>query len=456
MKLLADFFDEHKHSPELSFIKPFLYDHPDAELFFVGGGVRDILSGQTCVDFDFVVRNLEANKIESWFSKNGTVELVGKSFGVFKFFPRSLAAHAHPIDIALPRTESSVDGSLGGYRDFETQSDSTLPIEKDLERRDFTVNAMAFNLRTNELIDPFHGQEDLASKTLRAVGNPADRFQEDLTRILRGLRFAVTPGFTFEPHTWEAMRKYIPHLNVLRSENGDHSYVVARERIGNELSKAFFHDAGKTASLLLESGALEELFPGVWRCFHVDAQYLDPILNLKQLPSTSDKKNILELSIVLLLRGLTEQEVRTTLSFTGLDTIDKTSNRRIDTEHIVWMIQKLQQQLTPQTISTMRASHFEKQFLGMHGTQHLRALEHLGHTALLEAAKKRRAEICLTWNCEEHEPIPALVTGEDIVRQGIPQGPRVRELLEQVRDNQLDGKLMTREAALRFIKMQME
>ena len=104
----------------------------------------------------------------------------------------------------------------------------------------------------------------------------------------------------------------------------------------------------------------------------------------------------------------------------------------------------------------MRASHFEKQFLGARGAQHMLALEHLDRTHILEAAKKRRELICATWDCEEHEPIPALVTGDDVLRLGIPAGVRVRELLEQVRDNQLDGKILTREAAIRFIKTQME
>ena len=83
-------------------------------------------------------------------------------------------------------------------------------------------------------------------------------------------------------------------------------------------------------------------------------------------------------------------------------------------------------------------------------------LEHLGHAPVAEAARKRRAEICTTWNCEEHEPIPPLVSGDDIIRLGIPAGPHVREMLELVRDHQLDGKLLTREAAIKFIKKQME
>jgi len=104
----------------------------------------------------------------------------------------------------------------------------------------------------------------------------------------------------------------------------------------------------------------------------------------------------------------------------------------------------------------MRASHFEKQFLGARGTQHINILEHLGHTTVVHAAKKRREEICAKWQCEEHEPIPPLITGDDILRQGIPAGARVREILELVRDQQLDGHILTREAAIRFVKQQME
>ncbi|MEK7451938.1 MAG: hypothetical protein AAB664_01245 [Patescibacteria group bacterium] len=464
----GEIFSFLKLQPQLFFIDPFLTSHPKAELFLVGGAVRDFLlakSGST-MDFDFVIRGLSAQKTEDWFQKHGSIEKTGQKFDVFKFMPTGFDTKTTSfIDIALPRTESPLPNSLGGYRDFESHSDPFLPIEDDLVRRDFTINAMAFNLRTDELIDPFLGKADLKSKTLRAVGNPSDRFHEDLTRILRGIRFASQLDFTIEPHTWNAMKRGVKHLNRLRKCDPPQSatcmgeayaYVVAREVIGDELSKAFAANPGTTARLLLESGVLEELFPSVWHHVQVNPHHLDSLYKLSA-PSKKDVvDNQLEQAVILLLRGLSEDEAKTTLSSTGLDTIEKTSPRRIDQDRVLWVLQKLSQTHTPDTIANMRASQFEKQFMSAHGKIHTDILKHLGNPSVLQAIQNRHTEICKHWDCEKHEIIPALISGEDITHLGIPEGPRVRELLESVRDHQLDGHILTREAAIKFVKTSME
>ena len=229
-----------QHHPVLSFIPLFLQEYKDAELFLVGGAVRDLLlKKKEVVDFDFVVRNLSPTELETWLQKKGTVNLVGKHFGVYKFMPKGFTVdQLEWIDIALPRTEKGTKENLGGYRDFDIQSDPLLPIEKDLERRDFTINAMAFDLRTNTLTDLFHGKEDLVQKKLRAVGNPIDRFQEDLTRILRAVRFASELEFVIEPKTSEALKQTVQNIHNIRIIHEKPEYIVPREMVGEEIAKA--------------------------------------------------------------------------------------------------------------------------------------------------------------------------------------------------------------------------
>lgn len=447
MKNLEELLKHISTIPELTFLSDLKKDFEMIEIYLVGGALRDWLVGRNAhqVDFDFVIRKISLEKLVPWLEKHGTVNIVGKTFGVLKFKPKNGNTE---IDIALPRTEQAFSNTHGGYRDVTVETDPDLPLEKDLARRDFTVNAMALNLLTGELIDPFGGQHDLEAKILSAVGYAPDRFQEDLTRILRGIRFAVELNFEIEPQTLEAMKSLIPEINQLQKEQGVSRYVVSRETIGDELSKSFFANPTRTIYFLQELRALEELFPSVWRHVQVDAHYLEPITRMKS--------QNLEQTIILLLRGLTESEARTTLSFTGLDTMDKQSPRRLDVDHILWMIQRLQQNLTPETVTSMRAHQFEKQFLGARGTQHKQILEHLGHHHLADAIHKRRTEICERWKCEEHEPIASLISGDDVLRLGIPAGAQVREILEQVRDEQLDGRILTREAAIQFIKRKME
>src|SRR3989338_7107095 len=146
---------------KMPFIKGLSRRYPKAEIFLVGGAVRDLMLNRPTTDFDFVLRHVSKNDLQKFLAKHGKVNLVGKRFGVFKFRPKGWAGEE--IDIALPRTEHSLNFT-GAYRDFKIQSNAKLKIEDDLSRRDFTINAMAIkisqisNLKSqNYLVDPFGG-----------------------------------------------------------------------------------------------------------------------------------------------------------------------------------------------------------------------------------------------------------------------------------------------------------
>ena len=214
-KLITQFLKDFVKDPNFSFVQKLLKKFRDSEIYLVGGKVRDIILQRESYDYDFVVRNVNAKDLEKFLAKEGTVNLVGKSFGVFKFVPKKYKSF-EPIDIALPRTEHSFN--TGGYRDFDIQSDPNLPIAKDLERRDFTINAMALNLNTKKLIDPFQGQIDILNKTIKTVGKPAERFQEDYTRMLRAIRFSVQLFFKIEQPTYLTIQKLAPKIKDIPAE----------------------------------------------------------------------------------------------------------------------------------------------------------------------------------------------------------------------------------------------
>src|SRR3989339_690187 len=173
-----------------------------AKVYLVGGAVRDLILARPTKDYDLVVGGVEAAALEHWLMEHGQVNLVGKTFGVFKWQPAGWAGEA--IDVALPRTEHVSVGS-GQYRDFKIQSQPDLPIEDDLLRRDFTINALALDLENNNLIDPSRGLSDIKKGIIRTVGKPEKRFKEDLSRTLRGLRQACQLNFKIEPTTLEAI-----------------------------------------------------------------------------------------------------------------------------------------------------------------------------------------------------------------------------------------------------------
>jgi tRNA nucleotidyltransferase (CCA-adding enzyme) len=215
-----------------------------AELYEVGGPVRDRLMNREPKDHDLLCCSLSVDKVKSILAPLGRVALVGKSFGVIKF--RSDEAPDSEIDIALPRRELST-GS--GHRDFDVDFDPNLPIEDDLGRRDFTINAMAMRVPTGEIIDLFGGQEDLKAKVLRQVFPKA--FEEDPLRLLRGVQFAARFGLTIEPKTWDSM---VRNAHLIETVSG--------ERISEELMKLMLAPKPSVGiNLMAECGLLKYVLP---------------------------------------------------------------------------------------------------------------------------------------------------------------------------------------------------
>ncbi|MFW6247141.1 MAG: CCA tRNA nucleotidyltransferase [bacterium] len=212
------------------------------KIYSVGGAVRDEFLGKESKDLDVLITGVPSNELVDILSKYGKLNLVGESFGIIKFVPEG---SNEEIDIAIPRTDTPTGG--GGHKDFNTQSDHTLPIEKDLYRRDFTINAMAKDIDGN-IIDPYNGLEDLKNKIIRAV-NP-DAFSDDPLRMLRAIQFASRFGFTIEPHTFEMIQK-----------NLDNVGRIAMERRYVELDKIREKgDMRYGAQLLKDTGFFRKLF----------------------------------------------------------------------------------------------------------------------------------------------------------------------------------------------------
>jgi len=181
--------------------------------YLVGGCVRDAYLGLTPHDFDLCTAALP-EQTEAVFSGHKLV-LAGKKHGTV-----GVVTDCGVVEITTFRTE-------GGYTDNRhPQWVKFVPdIEDDLARRDFTVNAMAYS-PTRGFADPFGGRGDLDRHILRAVGDPAARFEEDSLRILRGIRFAVKYGLSVEAQTKEAMFRLSPLMKNL-----------AQERIFEEISR---------------------------------------------------------------------------------------------------------------------------------------------------------------------------------------------------------------------------
>ena len=213
------------------------------QIFIVGGAVRDELLGRNADDRDYVVVGAtpEAMLAQGF-------RPVGKDFPVF-LHPETQAEYA------LARTERK---TAPGYHGFSFHAAPDVTLEADLSRRDLTINAMA-RAPDGSLIDPFHGQRDLAAKILRHV-SPA--FAEDPVRILRIARFAARfPDFSIAPETLDLM--------VAMVSAGEVDHLVA-ERVWQELAKGLMEiRPSRMFEVLRECGALARLLPEVDALFGV-------------------------------------------------------------------------------------------------------------------------------------------------------------------------------------------
>ena len=181
--------------------------------YIVGGSLRDMLLSQKPHDFD-LASSAEPLRVCEIFSDMHVIK-TGLAHGTV-----TVMSKGNPIEITTFRVD-------GEYRDMRRPESVvfTRRIEDDLSRRDFTVNAMAYN-ETDGLIDLFCGKEDLENKVIRTVGDPYERFSEDALRIMRAFRFSAQLGFEIENKTLEAAGALAERLSL-----------IAKERIFSELIK---------------------------------------------------------------------------------------------------------------------------------------------------------------------------------------------------------------------------
>ena len=206
--------------------------------YLVGGAVRDTLLGIEPKDKDYVIVGASPEDVEALLAQG--FQRVGADFPVF----------LHPEtgdEYALARIERKV-GS--GYNGFEAFTSPDLTIEDDLRRRDLTINAMALDLETNELVDPFGGQQDLHAGVLRHV---SEAFAEDPLRVLRVARFKARYGFKIDKDTLHLMAQLV--------ESGELDHLT-RERVWVEIEKLLLEKKDSIGGILTlhATGALDRLF----------------------------------------------------------------------------------------------------------------------------------------------------------------------------------------------------
>ncbi len=231
------------------------------QAFFVGGYVRDKLLGRPVHDIDIATDALPDQVIKIFSRtvetgiRHGTVTVIHKGYS---FEVTTFRREGEYLDRRRPQ-----------YVEFVGE------LREDLARRDFTINAMAMDVE-GEIIDPFHGQEDLRRKIIRTVGRADQRFAEDALRMLRAVRFASQLDFEIEPDTWHSLKQMAFFLKD-----------IARERIADELNKWIQSSHPEKGYRLLAESGLLQFFEWHDRLFKttLDCGSLSPVTKLNDLTS---------------------------------------------------------------------------------------------------------------------------------------------------------------------------
>jgi poly(A) polymerase len=389
------------------------------EAFWAGGCVRDQLLGRTPKDYD-VATNATPKQIRKLFGHRRTLA-IGAAFGVITVRgPES----AGMIEVATFRKDAAY--SDGRHPDHVTFSSA----QEDAQRRDFTINGLFYDPLKDHVIDYVGGQEDLARRRIRAIGQARERFAEDKLRLLRAVRFSAAFDFALDEETQAAIR-----------EMADQISVVSPERIAMEIRRMLVDPARIAAVRLLLSTNLatsvlpEIIFPspGTGEGPGVRAERLEKALTV--LGRLKDPE--FPLALAALLHTLTDSN--------GIKAICRRwrlSNK--ETDRAVWLVENQRTIIHPES---MKWSALQPILID-DGINDL--LE------LMEASSPEgdtAAGFCLNLLLQPPEKLnpPPLISGEDLLALGIPQGPRYGTILKKVRDMQLDGEILTREDAVASI-----
>jgi len=414
------------------------------EAYFAGGSVRDRLMEHEPKDYDIAT---SAPPVEVMKLFPGSNE-VGAHFGVV------IAKHGgHHVEIATFRTD-------GSYKDGRRPESVTFSTpEEDAKRRDFTINGLFEIPETGEVIDFVGGLTDLKAGVIRAIGDPKARFNEDGLRLLRAVRFAARLGFSIEPVTDAALRDCAPLLDR-----------ISPERIREEFSKILTSPRRREGvQHLVDTDLIRHFMPEVLPMIGCDQPpewhpegdvYTHTMIMLEMLAPDAP----LELCLAVLLHDIAKPPTRTIdsdtgrIRFNGHDAMGaeiagnilrrlRYPNHVIDA--VVPMVARHMQFMNVQRMRVAKLKRFmaEPTFEMEMELHRVDCGSSNGFTDNYEFLQAKEAEFAA-------EPLipPPLVTGRDLIQLGLQPGPRFKEILELIQNEQLEGRILAREPALDYLR----
>ena len=393
------------------------------EALWAGGCVRDRLLGKQPKDYD-VATNATPDQVCAVFGARRTLR-IGEAFGVVAVLGKK---PLEPIEVATFREEAGY--SDGRHPDQVSFSNA----EEDAKRRDFTINGMFYDPIQNRVIDYVRGQADLEAGAIRCIGNALDRFDDDRLRMLRAVRFAATLDFRIDPETLSAIQ-----------ENAEHISVMSAERISNEMRRMMSHqNVCKALALLQETGLQAYVMPE----FHGAGSTVAAVgrRSTVDLPAWD-----VGIRIVRCLRDISFEATCAAMLSGLTDPVEaaKSLARR-------WKLANSERELIVSLVAQESTIRRGDQCYWPRLQRILIKPFAAKAIDLAEAVARTRGETQSGVEfCREKMSLPVktlnpdpLIDGSDLISAGIQPGPAFRMILDSVRDQQLNGKLLTAGDAL--------
>jgi len=439
----------------------------NAKAIIVGGSVRDYFLKLPSKDYDIEVYGLDnLEQLEKILSKFGSVNLVGKSFGVLKFVHEK-----EEYDFSFPRLESKVGK---GHRGFDVETDGSMTFEQAALRRDFTINAMGYDIEAKAFLDPFNAQEDIDAHLLRHIDDYS--FVEDPLRVYRAVQFCARFGYELATETKKLC------INMVKDGLLEE---LPKERIYKEFVKLLLKSPKPSVGFKL----IREL--GILRYF----PELEAIIDVPQDPKWhlegdvwvhtmmcidtmvgllgEDKKQNLKYMFAILCHDFgkattTEEDgcIRAIgHEHEGTD-LTKSFMYRLTSEHdfIESILPLVEHHLKPSQFYDAKSKDKDirklatkvnieelviiakADFLGRTTQESLRGNYEAGEW-LLEKAKGLKVQ---------NKPLDNLLQGRDLIDLGLEPSSEFKMILEKVYDLQIEGDVSTKEEALEYVKKYIE
>jgi poly(A) polymerase len=410
------------------------------ESYLAGGCVRDMLLNQSPRDYD-ITTNARPEDVARIFSR--TIP-VGAQFGVTLVLFEDQA-----FEVASFRHDGPY---LDGRRPSHVRYGS---LAEDILRRDFTINGLVYDPLEGRVIDLVDGQRDIASRTIRAIGNPRERFAEDRLRMIRAVRFAASLDFTIEENTFNAIAEMASNVTQ-----------VSWERIGDEISRILTEGAAKRGfELLDQTGLLRVLLPEV-----------EAMKGVEQSPDYHPEGDVFKHTMLLLghLGSPTEslaygcllhdvgkplcwQRDGERITFYGhsekgaeiaTEILKRLKRGRVTWERVAYLVRN---HLRHTQAPKMRLSTL-KRFLREEGIGELLELTRIdalsanGDLQYYNFCQQKLADL----KEEGVHPQP-LLRGKDLITLGFDPGPIFQRILSGLEEAQLEGEIASREQAIEWV-----